>query len=117
LAELNHLEVQFLIVHDFNLMICPAEMQFYANKLLRFWLMEQQRQLGKSFMGIIPPQAPTNLEYIPVTPATPVSYFSSPTTYVPSAPSTSVYPTYQGKYVQPMEGVQPTYPQSHDPPT
>jgi len=57
LAELNHLEVQFLILLDFNLMIHPAEIQFYADHLLSNWL-ETQRS---SFMGI-PPPAPTNLD-------------------------------------------------------
>jgi hypothetical protein len=96
-------------------MIRPAEMQFYADELLRFGLTEQQRQNDKSFMGIIPPQAPTNLEYTPATPSTPGSYFSTPTTYVPP-PSTPGYPTFHGQFAQPMDGVQSTYSQHHDPP-
>src|SRR5271170_5636804 len=129
LAELNHLEIQFLILQDFNLMILPAEIQFYADHLLHFWIMEQQRQTDRSFMGIVPPQPPTNLEYnTPVTPITPAQYFptstpisSTSTTYVPMTPSsatssttTTVYPLFQPPFAavvaapQPMEGVEPT---------
>ena len=110
--ELNHLEIQFLILQDFNLMISPAEMQFYADHLLRFWIMEQQRQADKSFMGIIPPQPPTNLEYR--SPVTPGAFFSptssTPSTYAPSTSSSSstVYPSYQSQYSS-MEEVQQTH--------
>src|SRR5271170_2387586 len=135
LAELNHLEIQFLILQDFNLMILPAEIQFYADHLLHFWIMEQQRQADRSFMGIVSPLPPTNLEYnTPVTPITPAQYFptstptASSTTYMPTTPSsttssatTAVYPPFQPQFApavttpQPMDCVQPTDTRPHDP--
>jgi hypothetical protein len=39
--ELNHLEIQFLHLHDFKLMISPGELQFYADKLLRYSIAER----------------------------------------------------------------------------
>jgi hypothetical protein len=107
-------------------MIPPVEMQFYADHLLRFWIIEQQRQADKSFMGIIPPQPPTNLEYrSPITPMTPGgTFFTSPSTpYTPSTTSstaaTVVYPPFQSQYpFQPMDGVQSSNsPRHRDPPT
>ena len=107
-------------------MIAPAEIQFYADHLLRFWIMEQQRQADKSFMGIIPPQPPTNLEYkSPITPMTPGgTFFSSPLTpYTPTTMSSSattvVYPPFQPQYTsQPMDGVESTdSPRHRDPST
>lgn len=103
-------------------MISPAEMQFYADHLLRFWMMEQQRQAEKSFMGIIPPQLPTNLEFkSPVSPMTNTT--SSTSTYFPSTssstPTTKVYPSYQSQY-SPMDGVQQSHtsysPRHREPP-
>jgi len=35
-TELNHLELQFLILNDFRLLIAPEEMQRYANQLLLY---------------------------------------------------------------------------------
>jgi Cyclin len=99
LAELNHLEIQFLILQDFNLMIPPAEIQFYADHLLHYWIMEQQRQAEKSFMGT--PQPSTNLEY-----KSSGSYF--PSTSYPSSSSSTVYPPHQPQYTQPMEDVTST---------
>ena len=106
-------------------MISPAEMQFYADHLLRFWIMEQ-RQADKSFMGIIPPQAPTNLEYtVPITPMSPGGTFSPQplTPYTPSTTSstatTVAYSPVQPQYTsQPMDGVQSTnYPSHRDLPS
>jgi hypothetical protein len=36
LAELNQLELQFLLLNDFRLTVHPAEMQRYADQLVRF---------------------------------------------------------------------------------
>ena len=92
-------------------MISPVEMQFYADHLLRFWIMEQRRQADKSFMGIVPPQPPINLEFkSPVSPATfftpntpsTASTFASSTS---SSTPTKVYPPYQSQY-SPMDGVE-----------
>ncbi|KAG4305304.1 hypothetical protein PORY_001474 [Pneumocystis oryctolagi] len=38
LSELNHLELQFLLMNDFRLMIPLKEMQQYGDQLLRYWL-------------------------------------------------------------------------------
>ena len=105
-------------------MISPAEIQFYADHLLRFWIMEQ-RQTDKSFMGIAPPQNPTNLEYtVPITPMSPAgTFFPQPSTpYTPSTLSTVTavtYSSFQPQYAsQPMDGVQSTNsPQYRDLPT
>src|SRR5271170_2476219 len=100
-------------------MIPPAEIQFYADHLLRYWILEQQRQADKSFMGIVPPQPPTNLDYkTPATPMTPGSFFTPTTPSTPYTPSntpstssaTTVYPSFQQQQYapQPMDGVQST---------
>ncbi|CAN6609264.1 hypothetical protein TRVA0_004S00936 [Trichomonascus vanleenenianus] len=39
--ELNHLELQFLLLTDFRLMISVEELQRYGDLLLRFWQKEQ----------------------------------------------------------------------------
>lgn len=44
--ELNHLELQFLLLIDFNLMISLEELQRYADLLLRFWQKDVQTQEG-----------------------------------------------------------------------
>ncbi|CCH41880.1 PHO85 cyclin-7 [Wickerhamomyces ciferrii] len=41
LEELNHLELQFLLLTDFKLMIQIEELQRYADLLLKFWKREQ----------------------------------------------------------------------------
>lgn len=44
LDELNHLELQFLILTEFELMISLDEMQRYADLLLRFWQKQEMSQ-------------------------------------------------------------------------
>ncbi|GME99033.1 unnamed protein product [[Candida] boidinii] len=44
LEELNNLEVQFLLLLDFNLMIQVEEMYRYGDLLLKFWKREQIKQ-------------------------------------------------------------------------
>ncbi|QSL64069.1 hypothetical protein MERGE_000224 [Pneumocystis wakefieldiae] len=44
LSELNHLELQFLLMNDFRLMIPLKEMQQYGDQLLRFWLSTNARK-------------------------------------------------------------------------
>jgi hypothetical protein len=98
-------------------MIPPAEIQFYADHLLRFWIMEQ-RQTDKSFMGIVPPQPPTNLEYTsPITPMVQGGTFFPPpstpctpsTTSSTSTATTMAYSHFQPQYAsQPMDGVEST---------
>lgn len=41
LEELNYLELQFLLLLDFKLMICVEDLQNYGDLLLRFWKREQ----------------------------------------------------------------------------
>jgi len=43
LDELNHLELQFLLLTDFKLMIQIEELQRYADLLLKFWKREQNK--------------------------------------------------------------------------
>ncbi|VEU24088.1 DEKNAAC105126 [Brettanomyces naardenensis] len=44
LEELNHLEIQFLLLLDFKLMIQVEEMNRYGDLLLKFWKREQLKQ-------------------------------------------------------------------------
>ncbi|QPG75044.1 hypothetical protein FOA43_002384 [Brettanomyces nanus] len=44
LEELNHLEIQFLMLLDFKLMIQVEEMNRYGDLLLKFWKREQAKQ-------------------------------------------------------------------------
>lgn len=44
--ELNHLELQFLLLTDFRLMIPIEELQRYADLLLGFWKKEQRAKIG-----------------------------------------------------------------------
>ena len=109
LTELNHLEIQFLILQDFNLMIPPAEIQFYADNLLRFWILEQQRQADKAFAAAnAVHQAPDYKS--PITPIVGgISSAPAPITYVPSHPSTTAYSSFEPHHTaQPMEGVETT---------
>lgn len=43
LEELNHLEIQFLLLTDFKLLIQTEELQKYADLLLKFWVREQEK--------------------------------------------------------------------------
>lgn len=45
--ELNHLELQFLLLTDFRLMIPVEELQRYADLLLGFWKKEQRAKIGQ----------------------------------------------------------------------
>ena len=44
LEELNYLELQFLLLLDFKLMISVVDLQSYADLLLKFWKREQSKQ-------------------------------------------------------------------------
>jgi hypothetical protein len=89
-------------------MIVPAEIQFYADNLLRYWLMDQARQNDKSFMGIIPPQSPS-------TPMTPGIFFSPTTPITPfNRAAQQITSSYAPQYTTPMEGVQHPYSQQHE---
>lgn len=51
LDELNHLELQFLLLTDFRLMIQIEELQRYADLLLKFWKREQSRSQNDEKMN------------------------------------------------------------------
>lgn len=55
-TELNQLELQFLLLNDFRLMISPQEMQRYAEQLVLF---SQLRSDGD--LPAIPPRSPSSL--------------------------------------------------------
>jgi hypothetical protein len=80
--------------------------------------MDQARQNDKSFMGIIPPQPPTNLEYNPQSPSTPMTpgNFFSPTTPITpfNRAAQQITSSYAPQYTTPMEGVQYPYSQQHE---
>ena len=121
MAELNHLEIQFLILLDFNLMIAPVEIQFYADHLLRFWIVEQQRHADKAFLGIVTSQQhqPSTDIKSPITPMTPAAFFAPQT---PSSASAATFAYQQQPFHAPtrastaprlssecMEDVQPSH--------
>lgn len=47
LDELNHLELQFLLLLDFKLMIQREELERYGDLLLRFWKREQSKKINE----------------------------------------------------------------------
>lgn len=51
LDELNHLELQFLLLLDFKLLIQIEELQRYADLLLKFWRREQAKKKDKDNDG------------------------------------------------------------------
>lgn len=55
-TELNQLELQFLLLNDFRLMVSPQEMQRYAEQLVLF---SQLRSDGD--LSTIPPKLPSSL--------------------------------------------------------
>lgn len=54
-TELNQLELQFLLLNDFRLMIYPQEMQRYAEQLVLFSQLRSEGDLSP-----IPPKAPSS---------------------------------------------------------
>jgi hypothetical protein len=116
LPELNHLEIQFLILNDFSLMIHPDEMQFYADHLLRYWIMEQQRLAEKQQLQQLQqqqlhqqqyanPSTPSYPDYrqSPTTPITPMHFYPPNSTQLAVSSSTTVYP----QSPQQMEDITP----------
>lgn len=55
-TELNQLELQFLLLNDFRLMVSPQEMQRYAEQLVLF---SQLRSEGD--LSAMPPRSPSSL--------------------------------------------------------
>jgi len=55
-TELNQLELQFLLLNDFRLMISPQEMQRYAEQLVLFSQLRSEDDLSA-----VPPKSPSSL--------------------------------------------------------
>lgn len=59
--ELNHLELQFLILNDFRLSIPVEELEAYGTMLVEFYAREivaqQQQQQSAASSGSLPPSA------------------------------------------------------------
>jgi len=93
-------------------MISPAEMQLYADQLLRYWLKEQQRQASNNSArnAALGQQPAFSNSRTPASPITPGTYFTpTPSTaYPPSVMSSSSTVFQIPQYAEPMEGVQPT---------
>ncbi|KDQ29564.1 hypothetical protein PLEOSDRAFT_1096664 [Pleurotus ostreatus PC15] len=66
-AELNQLELQFLLLNDFRLVISPAEMQRYAEQLIVFAHSDNPTAVPISHSSL-PPQ-PTPSTHTPTTPS------------------------------------------------
>nr|CAG8588664.1 15289_t:CDS:2 [Entrophospora candida] len=45
-SELNHLELEFLVLNDFRLAITVEELQRYGDQLLKHWVMEEEINKG-----------------------------------------------------------------------
>ncbi|ODQ44142.1 hypothetical protein PICMEDRAFT_56587 [Pichia membranifaciens NRRL Y-2026] len=60
LDELNHLELQFLLLLDFQLMIQKEELERYGDLLLRFWKREQIKRMSTNGMESQPLQTATD---------------------------------------------------------
>ncbi|OSD01766.1 cyclin-domain-containing protein [Trametes coccinea BRFM310] len=73
LTELNQLELQFLLLNDFHLMISQEEMQFYASKLV------QQSQIppGVSLVPFLPDSPPSAIHDAHRSPVGPLKYFTA----------------------------------------
>ncbi|CAG8437691.1 8984_t:CDS:2 [Funneliformis mosseae] len=53
-AELNQLELEFLILNDFRLAITVEELQRYGDQLLKHWVSEEMRQGGNVYDNRFP---------------------------------------------------------------
>lgn len=78
LTELNQLELQFLLLNDFHLMISQEEMQFYAIKLV------QQSQIppGVSLVSFLPDSSPSHPHDFRRSPIGPLKYFAALDGYI-----------------------------------
>ncbi|EJF63086.1 cyclin-domain-containing protein [Dichomitus squalens LYAD-421 SS1] len=88
LTELNQLELQFLLLNNFHLMISQDEMQFYASKLLQ----QSQVPPGVSLIPFLPDSSSSVPHDFRRSPIGPVKYFATLDGYVANlharAPST-----------------------------
>lgn len=70
LVELNHLELQFLLLNDFRLAISVEELEAYGTMLVEFYAREivaQQQQQQRQ-------QHPASVRTIPINPSLPPEY-------------------------------------------
>ncbi|KAF8450940.1 cyclin-domain-containing protein [Boletus edulis BED1] len=79
-AELNQLELQFLLLNNFSLVISPEEMQRYAEQLVLFSQSQSQPQPHPSS----PPSSKSTTTQLPHTPST---QFRSPPSSTSSGPA------------------------------
>ncbi len=61
LPELNHLELQFLLLNDFRLSVPVEELEAYGTMLVEFYAREvmASRQVGQAMDGVYTPGAGT----------------------------------------------------------
>ena len=78
MTELNQLELQFLLLNNFSLMISQEEMQFYASKLVR----QGQVPPGVSLLPFLPESSPSVPHDPRLSPVGPLTYFSGLDAYV-----------------------------------
>ncbi|KAI0662889.1 cyclin-domain-containing protein [Cubamyces menziesii] len=78
LTELNQLELQFLLLNDFHLMISQEEMQFYASKLAQ----QSQIPSGVSLVPFLPDSPPSAVHDAHRSPVGPLKYFAALDGYI-----------------------------------
>ncbi|KAI0829302.1 cyclin-domain-containing protein [Trametes gibbosa] len=78
LTELNQLELQFLLLNDFHLMISQEEMQFYASKLAQ----QSQIPSGVSLTSFLPDSPPSATHEAHQSPVGPLKYFTAVDGYI-----------------------------------
>ncbi|KAI0362837.1 cyclin-domain-containing protein [Pilatotrama ljubarskyi] len=78
LTELNQLELQFLLLNDFHLMISQEEMQFYASKLAQ----QSHVPPGVSLIPFLPDSPPSSTHEPLRSPVGPLKYFTALDGYI-----------------------------------
>ena len=78
LTELNQLELQFLLLNNFSLMISQEEMQFYASKLVQ----QSQIPSGVSLVPFLPDSTPSHPHDFRRSPIGPLKYFAALDGYI-----------------------------------
>ncbi|KAI0676732.1 cyclin-domain-containing protein [Trametes maxima] len=110
LTELNQLELQFLLLNDFHLMISQEEMQFYASKL------GQQSQIppGVSLVSFLSDSPPSSTHDLHRSPVGPLKYFTAMDGYLAHLQART-QPSHHQSSRQPQS--HPRTPSSHSRPT
>ncbi|TFK85071.1 cyclin-domain-containing protein [Polyporus arcularius HHB13444] len=78
LSELNQLELQFLLLNNFSLMISQEEMQFYSSKLAQ----QSQIPAGVSLVPFVPDSTPSHPHDFRRSPIGPLKYFAALDGYI-----------------------------------